>query len=140
MGLLPAKAVTEEDARATEARISESFASLRSAISGMPGEAVKPVSEAVKAHPYGAVAAAAAAGFVFYGLLSLVVPRTKVIRREVVVQPRVDVEEREVKSFGSQLLSEAAGLAIPYITAYLERELGRSAGGRAAPPEDEKKA
>jgi hypothetical protein len=136
---MPKKAVTEDDIKATEARLAGSFESLKKSITAIPQEAAKPVTDTVKAHPYATVAAAAGAGFVLYSLLSLLIPKTKVIKREVTVQPQVEVKEREVKSFSSKLFSEAVTMATPYITSYLENELARIRAKRAG-PEEEKEA
>lgn len=135
---MPKKAVTEDDIKATEARLAGSFEGLKKAITDIPKEVAKPVQDAVKEHPYATVVAAAGAGFVAYGLLSLLIPRTKVIKREVVVQPQVEVKEREVKSFSSKLISEAVTMATPYVTAYLQSELSRIKAKQAVA--EEKKA
>ncbi|HTY91093.1 MAG TPA: DUF883 C-terminal domain-containing protein [Methanocella sp.] len=136
---MPRKAVTEEDVKATEARLAESFESLKKSITAIPEEATKPVTDTVKAHPYATVGTAAGAGFALYSLLSLLIPKTKVIKREVIVQPQVEVKEREVKSFSSKLLSEAVALATPYITSYMENELARIRS-KQSEPEQEKES
>lgn len=136
---MPKKAVTEDDIKVTEARLAGSFESLKKSITTIPHEAARPVTDVVKAHPYATVAAAAEAGFVLYSLLSLMIPKTKIIKREVTVQPQVEVKEREVKSFSSKLFSEAVALATPYITSYLGSELAR-VRSKNAEPEPEKEA
>ena len=122
---IPKKAVTEADVRATEARLNESFARLKGSITRIPSDTVRPVTDTVKEHPYLTVAAAAGAGFLFYSLLSVITPRTKVIQREVTVQPQVEIKEHEKTSLGSKLLTKAVSLITPYVTSYVQGELAR---------------
>jgi len=122
---LPKKAVTEADLKATEARLAESFTRLKSSITRIPGDVTRPVTDTVKEHPYLTVAAAAGAGFVAYGLLNAIVPKTKVVKREVTIQPQVEIKEKNVVPMRSKLLSEAISFATPYVTSYLQSEISR---------------
>lgn len=133
---IPKKAVTEEDVKATEARLAESIAGLKTSITKIPSDAVRPVTDTVRAHPYLSVAAAAGAGFVLYSLLSVIMPRTKVVKREVTVQPQVEIREHHAPSFGSKMLSEAAALITPYITGYVQNELSRIISKKSGPVGD----
>ena len=126
--MLPKKKVTEEEIKTTEMRLAESYASLKQAIKNIPSEAARPVTDTVKEHPYVSVAAAAGAGYLAFRLLDLLVPRTKVINREVSVQPEIEIKEakgKEKRSLASRLLSEAVALAMPYITGYVRGEFSR---------------
>jgi hypothetical protein len=133
---IPKKAVTEEDVKATEARLAENFSGLKTSITKIPSDAVRPFTDTVRAHPYLSVAVAAGAGFVLYSLLNVIIPKTKVIKREVTVQPQVEIREQHAApSFGSKLLSEAAALIMPYITGYVQSELSRIISKKSGPVE-----
>ncbi len=126
--MLPAKNITAEDVKATEARLSESYQGLKQALVSIPSEAARPVTDTVRAHPYVSVAAAAAAGYLAFRLLDVLVPRTKVINREVSVQPQIEIKEageEKKRSLASRLLSEAVTLAMPYLTSYVKNEVSR---------------
>jgi hypothetical protein len=127
--MLPKKNVTEEDLKATEARLSGSYSDLKQALFNLPSDAVRPVTDTVRSHPYASVAAAAGAGYLAFRLLDVLMPRTKVITREVSVQPEIEIKEvakeKEKRSLASRLLSEAVALALPYITGYVQSEVSR---------------
>ncbi len=122
---IPKKAVTEEDVKATEARLAASFSGLKTSITNIPSDLARPVTETVREHPYLTVAAVAAGGFVLYSLLNVLIPKTKVVEREVTVQPGMEVKEQHPRSLASRLLSEAIALLTPYITGYVQSELSR---------------
>ncbi len=132
---IPKKAVTEEDIKATESRLAASFNGLKTSITNIPSEAARPVTDTVRKHPYMSVAAAAGAGFVFYSLLNVLIPRTKVIRREVTVQPQVEIREQSTKSLGSSLLSQVIGFITPYVTSYLQTEVSRIVAKKEQSPD-----
>jgi hypothetical protein len=145
--MLPKKNVTEDDVKATEASLAESYARFKQALKDIPSEAVRPMTDAVSEHPYATVAVAAGAGFLAFKLLDVLIPRTKVITREVSVQPEIEVKEvkrKEGRSLASRLLSEAVTFAMPYIKAYMQVEisklLSRPEEGEAVPAGPEKKA
>lgn len=133
---IPKKAVTEEDVKATEARLAASFNGLKTSITNIPSEMARPVTDTVREHPYLTVAAAAAGGFVLYSLLNVLIPRTKVVEREVTVQPEVEVKEHRAPSLASKLLSEAITFMTPYITGYVQSELSRIISKKSGPSED----
>lgn len=135
---IPKKNVTEADVKATEARLSESFAGLKKSITMIPSEVARPVTDTVRAHPYASVAAAAGAGFVLYSLLNVLIPKTKIIEREVNVQPRIEVKSRRASSMASRILSQVVTLATPYITSYVQNEVSRvlSKREKSRPPSD----
>lgn len=145
--MLPKKNVTEKDIEATEARLSGSYARLKQAITNIPSDAVRPVTDTVKSHPYATVAAAAGAGFVLFQVLNVLMPRTRIITSEVSVQPEIEIKEvrgRSKRSFLSKLLSQAVAAAMPYITSYVQNEVTRMLSkpreNEAAPVEPEKAA
>jgi hypothetical protein len=126
--MIPKKNVTEESLKATEARLSESYAGFKQALMSIPSEAVRPVTDTVREHPYVSVAAAAGAGYLAFRLLDLLMPRTKVITREVSVQPEIEIKEvkgKEGRSFASRLLSDAVALIMPYLTGYVQSEVSK---------------
>lgn len=123
--IIPRKNVTEEDVKATEARLSESYAGFKQALLNIPSEVARPVTDTVRAHPYASVAAAACVGFLTYRLLDLLMPRTKVITREVSIQPEIEIKEKRRRSLTSRLLSEAVALIMPYVTGYVQSEMSR---------------
>jgi len=117
--MIPPKKVTEEDLKATEALLARSFSNMKSSLTRIPGDMVKPVTGTVKEHPYASVAAAAGAGLIAYELIRLMTPR--VITREVKVQPNVEVKEHARPSLTSQIMA----FATPYIINYLQQEVTR---------------
>jgi hypothetical protein len=117
--MIPKKKVTEEDLKVTEAMLARSFANLKSSVTRVPSDLVKPVTGTVREHPYATVAAAAGIGLIAYEFIKLVTPR--VVMKEVKVQPRVDVSERG----RSKLTSQAMALAAPYLVGYLQQEVSR---------------
>lgn len=133
---IPKKAVTEEDIKATEARLAASFNGLKTSISNIPSEMARPVTDTVREHPYLTVAAAAVGGFVLYSLLNVLIPRTKIVEREVTVQPEVEVKEHRAPSLASKLLSEAVTFMTPYITGYVQSELSRIISKKSGPSEE----
>src|SRR5512146_1429270 len=133
---IPKKAVTEEDVKATEARLAASFNGLKTSITNIPSDMARPITDTVREHPYLTVAAAAAGGFVLYSLLNVLIPRTKVVEREVTVQPPVEVKEHRAPSLASKLLSEAIPFLTPYITGYVQNELSRIISKKSEPSED----
>ncbi|BAI62342.1 hypothetical protein MCP_2270 [Methanocella paludicola SANAE] len=133
---IPKKAVTEEDVKATEARLAASFNGLKTSITNIPSDMARPITDTVREHPYLTVAAAAAGGFVLYSLLNVLIPRTKVVEREVTVQPHVEVKEQRAPSLASKLLSEAIPFLTPYITGYVQNELSRIISKKSEPSED----
>lgn len=133
---IPKKSVTEEDVKATEARLAASFNGLKTSITNIPSDMARPVTDTVREHPYLTVAAAAGAGFVLYSLLNVLVPRTKVIEREVTAQPGIEVKEKRPRSLASSLLSQAIALATPYITGYVQNELSRIISKKREPSEE----
>ncbi len=135
--IIPSKRVTEEDVKATEARIKGSLAGLKQAVLNIPSETAKPVTDMVKEHPYASVAAAAGTGFLAYRVLSLLLPRTKVVNREITVKPEVEIKEHKKRSIFSSMLSEALAMATPYITSYVKNEAVRmfSGSGQGPPAE-----
>lgn len=136
--IIPSKRVTEEDVKATEARLGESFASLKQAVLDIPSEAAKPVTDVVKKHPYASVAAAAGTGFLAYRALSLLMPRTKVVTREITVQPELEIKEHKKRSLASDIFSQALAMATPYITSYVQNEAARLlSGSKQGPPVDD---
>ncbi len=133
--ILPSKRVTEEDVKATEARIKESFTGLKQAVMNIPSEATKPVTDIVKEHPYASVAAAAGTGFLAYRILSLLIPRTKVVHREITVQPELEIKEHKKRSVLSSMLSQGLAMATPYITDFVQNEAARLlSGSKRSPP------
>jgi hypothetical protein len=134
---IPKKSVTEEDVKATEARLAASFTGLKTSITNIPSDMARPVTNTVREHPYLTVAAAAGAGFVLYSLLNVLIPRTKVIERDVTVQPEIDVKvQRHAPSVTSKLLSEAITFMTPYITGYVQNELSRIISKKSEPSEE----
>jgi hypothetical protein len=135
---IPKKNVTEADVKATEARLAASFAGLKTSITTIPSQAVKPVTDTVRAHPYASVAAAAGAGFVLYSLLNVLIPKTKIIEREVNVQPQIEVKAKRTSSTASRILSQVVTLATPYITSYVQNEVARvlSKREKSRPPSE----
>jgi hypothetical protein len=131
--MIPRKNVTEEDLKATEARLNASFNGFKGALLNIPAEAAKPVTEKVKAHPFLTIVAAASVGFALYKLLDVLIPRTKVVNREIKVQPQVEVREEYTPSLASTLRSEAISMATPYIKSFLQNELSRIV---SKPPEE----
>ncbi len=126
--MLPKKKVTDEDIKATEARLAGSYTRFKQAVANIPQEAVRPVTDTVKAHPYATVAAAAGAGYLAFRLLDVLMPRIKVITSEVSAQPEIEsrqAREKRGRSFISKLLSQAVSIATPYITAYVQGEVAR---------------
>ncbi|AFC99726.1 hypothetical protein Mtc_0971 [Methanocella conradii HZ254] len=122
--MAPRENVTEADVKVTGARLAEAYAGFKKALFGIPSEAVRPVADTVKSHPYVSMAAAASAGFVAYRLLGLLMPREKTIR-DAGMQPQAKVEERRRPSLTSRLISGAAAFAAPYIMSYVKGELAR---------------
>lgn len=123
--IIPRKNVAEEDVKATEARLSESYAGFKQALLNIPSETARPMTDTVRAHPYISVALAVGAGFVAYQILDLLIPRTKVITHEVSVHPEIEVKEKKRRSLASRLLSEAVTLITPYVTGYMQSEMSR---------------
>jgi hypothetical protein len=117
--MTPKKKVTEEDLKVTEALLARSFSNLKSSLTRIPGDMVKPVTGTVKEHPYASMAAAAGAGLIGYEIIHLMTPR--VVVREVKVQPQVEAKEHARASLTSQIMSFAA----PYIAGYLQQEVTR---------------
>ncbi len=117
--MIPKKNVTEEDLKATEALLASSFKNMKSSLTRIPGDMVKPVTSTVKAHPYATLAAAAGAGLIGYQLIRLMTPR--VVTREVKVGPQGEVKEHTRPSLASQIMAFAA----PYIVSYIQQEVTR---------------
>ncbi|HEY3421737.1 MAG TPA: hypothetical protein VGK13_01165 [Methanocellaceae archaeon] len=117
--MIPKKNVTEEDLKATEAMLASSFKNMKSSLTRIPGDMVKPVTNIVKAHPYATVVAAAGAGLIGYQLIRLMTPR--VVTREVRVGPKGEVTEHKRSSLASQIVAFAA----PYIVSYIQQEVTR---------------
>jgi hypothetical protein len=117
--MIPKKKVTEEDLKVTEAMLARSFTNLKSSMTRVPSDIVKPLTGTVREHPYATIAAAAGIGLVAYEFIKLVTPR--VVMKEVKVQPRVDVSERG----RSKLTSQVMALAAPYLVGYLQQEVSR---------------
>jgi hypothetical protein len=133
--IIPSKRVTEEDVKATEARIKESFAGLKHAVKSLPSEATKPMTDVVKKHPYASVATAAGTGFLAYRILSLLLPRTKVVNSEITAQPELELKEHKKSSRLSKMFSQAVALATPYIASYVQNEAARLLSGpKRSPP------
>jgi hypothetical protein len=131
------KGVTEDDLRATEARIHGSFMGLKQAMMDIPGEATKPVTDTVRKHPFLAVAASAGAGFLLYQLITSLRPRTKVIIKETGVHQEIKAQPR--RSLLSRIMSESLTLAMPYITNFVQQEVSSMLAGkrRGEPVESE---
>lgn len=117
--MIPKKNITEEDLKATEALLASSFSNMKSSLTRIPGDMVKPVTSTVKAHPYATLAAAAGAGLIGYQLIRLLTPR--VVTREVKVGPQGEVKEHTRPSLASQIMAFAA----PYIVSYIQQEVTR---------------
>lgn len=129
--MIPKKQVTEEDIKLTEERLASSFRGLKESITRAPSDAVKPVTDTVKAHPFITIGAALGVGIIAFRAIMLLTPRTRIINREIVVRPQVEVKELHKKSVTSDLMSQAIALAYPYLMAYLKNELSRfTSGGR----------
>lgn len=124
--MIPKKSVTEEDLKATEAMLASSFTNMKSSLTRIPGDMVKPVTSMVKAHPYASLAAAAGVGLIAYELIRLMTPR--VVTREVKVQPRVEIKEHARSSLTSQIMAFAAPYIVGYIQQEVRRMLARPAG------------
>lgn len=111
--MAPRESVTEADVKVTEARLAEAYAGFKKALFGIPSEAVRPVADTVKSHPYVSMAAAAIVGFVAYRLLGLPMPREKTIM-DAGMQPQAKVAERRMPSLTSRLISGAVAFAALY--------------------------
>jgi hypothetical protein len=130
--MIPKKNVTEEDVKATEARLAGSYAGLKQALMSIPSEAVRPVTDTVREHPYASVAAAAGAGYLAFRLLGVLMPRTKVITREAPAQPEVETKEAVKKPgrpWALTLLSEAVAFIMPYVMSYVKSEVSQLLSG-----------
>jgi hypothetical protein len=123
--MLSSKRVTEADVEATGKRLAEAYEGFKKALASMPSEAVRPVADTVRSHPYASLAAAAGAGFMAYRLLGLLLPREKVIIREAAVEPAAGAMEKRKPSLASRILSELASYAAPYIMDYVKGEVDR---------------
>lgn len=117
--MIPPKRVTEEDLKATEAMLARSFSNMKSSVTRIPSDMVKPVTSTVKEHPFASLAAAAGIGLIAYELIRLMTPR--VVTREVKVGPQGEVKERARSSLTSQIMAFAA----PYVISYLQQEITR---------------
>jgi hypothetical protein len=122
------KGVTEEDLKATEARIQGSFMGLKQAIADIPREAAKPVTDTVRKHPFLTVAASAGAGFLLYQLITSLKPRTKVIIKGTGVQQ--EIKEQRKRSLLSRIMSESLTFAMPYITNFVQQEVSSMLAGK----------
>ena len=129
------KKITEEDVRATEARIRESLNGIKKAIVAMPSDAAKPVTDTVRKHPFLTVAASVGAGFLLYRLITSLKPRTKIIIREKGGRQQ-EFREPAKPSLLSKIMSEATTLAMPYITSYVQKEVANLLSGAKATPEE----
>ncbi len=123
--MLPSKKVTEADVDATGKLLAEAYEGFKKALVSMPSEAVRPVADTVRSHPYASLAAAASAGFVAYRLLGLILPREKVIVRETAVQPAPGAMEERKPSVASRIISGVASYVAPYIMDYVKVEVAR---------------
>lgn len=117
--MIPKKKITEDDLKATEALLASSFNHMKSSLTRIPGDMVKPVTGTVKAHPYATVAAAAGTGLIAYLLIRAATP--KVVIREVSAQPGGEPKVHRRSSILSQIIS----LATPYIVAFVQQEVTR---------------
>ena len=117
--MMPKKNVTEEDLKATEAMLARSFTNMKSSLTRIPGDVVKPVTGTVKAHPYASLAAAAGAGLIAYLLIRAATP--KVVVREVGSQTGGEAKEHRRPSMTSQIMAIAA----PYVVSYIQQEVTR---------------
>lgn len=129
------KNVTEEDVRATEARIRESLNGLKDALVAVPSDAVKPVTDTVRKHPFLTVAASAGAGFLIYRLITSLKPRTKIIIKEK-GGPREEFREPAKPSLMSRIMTEATALAMPYVTGFVQKEVANLLSGPKTRPEE----
>jgi hypothetical protein len=117
--MIPKKNITEDDLKATEALLAQSFSNMKNSLTRIPGDMTKPVTNTVKAHPYATLVAAAGAGLIGYQLIRLMTPR--VVTREVKVGPQGEVKESKRSSLASQIMAFAA----PYVITYLQQEITR---------------
>jgi len=115
--------VTEEDVKATEARIMGSFAGLKRSILDIPSEVAKPVTDTIREHPYASVAAAAGAGFLAFRVARQILPRTRVVVREAPGEPAPEVKEHKKTSLVSRIISQAVPMITPYVANYVQNEV-----------------
>lgn len=109
--------VTEEDVKATEARIMDSFTGLKRSILDIPSEVAKPMTDTIREHPYASVAAAAGAGFLAFRVARQLLP---VVVREAPGMPAPEVKERKKTSLISRIISQAVPMITPYVASYVQ--------------------
>ena len=116
--------ITEEDLLVTEALIAESYGRMKKSVIQAPSRALTSVGGTIKSHPFAAAGTAVAAGIVAYELIRLITPRA--VSEETEYDPRIrSRSEKRRPDLMMEVLSMIMPLAVPYITDYLKKYMGR---------------
>jgi hypothetical protein len=115
------KPITEDDIWLTEMLIARSYGNLKQSVVRTSSETLGTlggtVGGTIRKHPYATAGAAVGAGIILFGLYRL-------LNRDGPTKGNTDGCRGRKSDMGMDILSMIMPLAMPYITAYLEKYLG----------------
>ena len=116
--------ITEEDLLVTEALIAESYGQMKKSVLQAPSRALGSVSGTISRHPFAAAGTAVAAGIAAYALIRLITSHAASEKTEYESRTRSSNERRRPDLI-TEVLSMVVPLAVPFITEYLKKYMGR---------------
>lgn len=120
--------ITEEDLLVTEALIARSYGRLKKSVIQAPANLLVPVSRVISEHPLEAAATAVGGGIAAYGIARMATPRSDADTGK----KRHGKKKKSKRRLDpiTEILSALLPLAIPYLTAYLEKYMGTNKDNR----------
>jgi hypothetical protein len=119
--------ITEDDILLTEMLIQKSYGNLKQSVVQASSDAFGSLGESVggtiKKHPYATAGAAVGAGVILFGLF-------KLLNKGGSGKHKGDGGRSHKSDMGMDILSMLMPLAMPYLTAYLEKYLGSMVSGK----------
>ena len=116
--------ITEDDILLTELLLARSYGNLKKSVIRTSCEALGSAGEAiggtVRKHPYAAAGAAVGGGVLLFGILALLLRRGSGKRAD-----RDEQDRSSRRALAREFLSMLMPVFMPYITAYVEKHLGR---------------
>lgn len=114
--------ITEEDLLVTEALIAQSYGRLKKSVFEAPAKALGPISQTISEHPLEAAATAVGGGIAAYGIARMMTSHNNTDEGKKRHGKKKRARRRHDPM--RDVLSAIIPLALPYITAYLEKYLG----------------
>ena len=111
--------ITEEDLLVTEALIAQSYGRLKKSVVQAPAKAIVPISRVISEHPLEAAATAVGGGIAAYGIARMATSRNDADTGKKKHGKKKKSKRRHDPI--TEILSALLPLAIPYLTAYLEK-------------------